>query len=63
MRRKCNTTRHERMARLSETAHFESPATIRKFTQPTNFCLVKIDHFHKMAHGSEGSKSTARSIR
>jgi hypothetical protein len=24
---------------------------IRECTQPTNVCLVKIDHFHKLAHG------------
>jgi hypothetical protein len=36
---------------LSETARFQSAAMIRKFIQPMNVCLVKIDHFRKMAHG------------
>jgi hypothetical protein len=35
-------------------------AMIRESTQPTNICLVKIDHFRKMACRSAGSKSTTR---
>ena len=35
-------------------------AMIRESTQLTNICLVKIDHFRKMACRSAGSKSTTR---
>ena len=54
MRCKCNSTHHERMTHLSETAHFQAPAMIREFTQPTDVCLVKIDHFRKRSHGRDG---------
>jgi len=60
MRRKCNT-RHDRIRHFCEIARFQFLAMIRQLTHPTNACLFKIDHLRKMAHGSEGFKSTTRS--
>ncbi len=49
MTRKYNATYDDRMNPVERNSLLPRSAMMREFTQPTNICLVKIDHFRRMA--------------